>query len=862
MTYEEFLERKALSVPDRGYEIDESELNPILKPHQKAIVKWAVRKGRAAIFAAFGLGKTVMQLEAVRLILSRAGGKGLIVAPLGVRLEFMKDAAMLSIALKFVRSIDECGSDGLYITNYETVRDGKIDPRRFSVVSLDEAACLRGFGGTKIFRQMMGYFEGSGKYRFVATATPSPNDFIELLAYSAFLDVLDVAGAKTRFFKRNSEHADELTLMPSREQDFWLWCAGWAVFLQSPADLGHPDHGYTLPPLQVRWHEIPSDHADAGQEPSGQGRLLMNAAIGVTHAAKEKRRSLPARVGKLEELIQAQDHLLVGWNQFIVWCDLNDEQMAVDRLLSRIGVTFSSLYGNQGIDERENLMQEWRSRKTSAFVSKPIMYGAGVNLQQCSHAVFLGVGYKFFDFIQAVHRIYRFLQSSPVVIDIIYTEAEREIRRALEQKWQQHKELTANMTEIICKYGLGASALDTTQRKMAVERYEVAGNDWRLVHNDCIPETKSMADDSVDLIITSIPFSNQYEYSPSYRDMGCTESAEHFWQQMDYLIPELLRVLAPGRVAAIHVKDRITPSGLTGMGFQTVYPFSDDCQRHFSAAGFGFLGRKTIVTDVVRENNQTYRLGWTEQCKDGSRMGAGMPEYLMLFRKPPTDTSNGYADRPVVKDKAAYTRSRWQIDAHGFMRSDGNRMLMPEDLVGIPHERIFKMFRSWSTEQVYNFEQHVRLSESLEQCQECGHIHVGDRKCGQCPCKIAGSRLPATFMLLQPSSWHPDVWTDVARMRTLNMTQEAKGRDQHLCPMQFDIADRVITQFSMERETVYDPFSGLGTVLVRALKLGRKAIGCELSDLYFKDSVLYAKEAERHADTPTLFSMEEEALSA
>lgn len=862
MEYQEFLRRKALITPDRGLAVDDAEVNPILKPHQKAIVKWSVRKGRAAIFAAFGLGKTVMQLEAVRILADKESGRGLIVCPLGVRFEFMRDSAMLGIEAKFVRSIEECGETGIYLTNYETVRDGKLDPRQFSVVSLDEAACLRGFGGTKTFRQMMGYFEGSGKYRFVATATPSPNDFIELLAYSAFLDIMDVAGAKTRFFKRNSEHADDLTLMPSREQDFWLWCASWAVFLQAPSDLGFDDIGYVLPPLEVNWHEIPSDHSDAGQEPSGQGRLLSNAAIGVTHAAKEKRKSLVARVTKLEEIIQSTDHLLVGWEQFIVWCDLNDEQKAVDGMLNRLGVKFSSLYGNQDIDDREKLMQNWREKETAAFVSKAVMYGAGVNLQQCSHAVFLGVGYKFFDFIQAIHRIYRFLQTRTVRIDIIYTEAEREIRRTLEQKWEKHKELVTNMTEIIRKYGLGASALETIGRKMECERYEESGKTWKLIHNDSIPETAGMPENSVDLILTSIPFSNQYEYSPSFRDMGCTDSAEHFWSQMDYLIPELKRVLKPGRVAAIHVKDRITPSGLTGMGFQTVYPFSDDCQRHFSAAGFGFLGRKTIVTDVVRENNQTYRLGWTEQCKDGSRMGAGMPEYLMLFRKPPTDTSNGYADNPVVKSKAEYTRSRWQIDAHGFMRSDGNRQLTPQDFEGVPHERIFKMFRKFSLENVYDFERHVALSESLERCKECGHIHIGDRKCGQCSCKIAGSRLPATFMLLQPSSWHPDVWTDVARMRTLNMSQESKGRDMHLCPMQFDIADRVITQFSMEGETVYDPFAGLGTVPMRAVLLGRRGLGCELSDLYFADSVLYCKEAENKVATPSLFDLIEEESEA
>lgn len=896
--YEAFLRAKVLSMPDTGIVVQDDEINPILKPHQRAIVRWALKRGRAAIFASFGLGKSVMQLEILRLLIKHLGGRGLIVVPLGVRQEFMRDAEMLGIPLTFIRSNDEilkpwspcqtqcsmcsgefCAQHGadsckcevedrhfieprssIYITNYESVRDGKLDPRQFQVVTLDEAACLRGFGGTKTFRKLMSDFEGSGTYRFVATATPSPNDFIELLAYSAFLDVMDVSAAKTKFFKRNSEHADELTLMPSREEDFWLWCSTWAIFLQSPADLGFDATGYEMPEMHVSWHEVPSDHENAGMDPSGQGRLLRNAAIGLSAAAREKRDSLSRRIEKLRELVV--DDAFTG-DQFIIWCDLNDEQKVIDDFLTEAGISYSSLYGNQDIDEREDLMGQWKTKDTQAFVSKPIMYGAGVNLQQACHAIFLGVGYKFFDFIQAIHRIQRFLQKRPVRIDIIFTEAEREIRRSLEEKWEKHKELVANMTAIIRKYGLGSNALaDQAVRKMDVERLERRGENWVMVNNDCVPETGAMDADFAHLVLTSIPFSTQYEYSPSFRDFGHTESNDHFWAQMDFLIPNLFKILKPGRVAAIHVKDRITPSGMTGMGFQTVYPFSDDCIAHFIKHGFGFLARKTIVTDVVRENNQTYRLGWTEQCKDGSRMGAGMPEYLLLFRKPPTDTSNGYADNPVVKDKASYTRSRWQIDAHGFMRSNGDRLLAPEDLQGISHDRIFKLFRQDSMRNVYDFERHVQLSESLEVCQECGHIHSGDRRCAECECKIAGSRLPATFMLLQPQSWHSDVWTDITRMRTLNLNQSQSNREMHVCPLQLDLVDRVINQFSMPGEIVFDPFAGIGTVPMRAVSLGRKGYGVELAANYFVDAVGYAEEAERKASVPTLFGLMEDEEGA
>jgi hypothetical protein len=356
--------------------------------------------------------------------------------------------------------------------------------------------------------------------------------------------------------------------------------------------------------------------------------------------------------------------------------------------------------------------------------------------------------------------------------------------------------------------------------------------------------------------VTSIPFSSQYEYTPSYNDFGHSDDNAHFWQQMDFLTPNLLRVLQPGRVAAIHVKDRVAPGGLTGLGFQTLQPFHAEAIFHFMRHGFAFLGMKTIVTDVVRENNQTYRLGWSEQCKDGSRMGVGVPEYVLLFRKPPTDASTGYGDCPVTKEKpytefpngthgaydydggkivpgTGYSRARWQVDAHGFARSSGNRLLTPEEMLSLPHAEIFKRWRSESLETVYDFDRHVGLGELMER----------------------EKRLPATFMLMPPHSWHPDVWTDVARMRTLNMLQERKGQEMHLAPLQLDIVTRLIVQLSMPHEVVYDPFGGLMTVPYLAIQLGRRGLGVELNARYFADGARYCQEAELQRDVPTLFDL-------
>lgn len=212
-----------------------------------------------------------------------------------------------------------------------------------------------------------------------------------------------------------------------------------------------------------------------------------------------------------------------------------------------------------------------------------------------------------------------------------------------------------------------------------------------------------------------------------------------------------------------------------------------------------------------------------------------MPEYLLLFRKPQTDASKGYADQPVVKDKGAYSRSRWQVDAHGFARSSGNRCLKPEELATLEHNVIFKEFKQYSLNNVYDFEHHVKIGETLD---------------------VKG-KLPTSFMLLQPQSWDDNVWSDVTRMLTLNGSQWSKGKEMHLCPLQFDIVDRTITQFSNPGDVVLDPFSGIGTVPFRAIKLGRYGYGIELNPSYFLDGASYCKAAEEDVSMPSLFDITE-----
>lgn len=829
LAYEEFLAGKVRFDQAHGFPCDESDVNPILLPHQRAVVAWAVRGGRRALFEAFGLGKTVQQLEVLRLTLAAAGGRALVICPLGVRTEFAHDARMLGMEVpRFVRRNEELTGDGLYITNYESVRDGRLDPSQFTAVSLDEASILRSYG-SKTFQTFLKLF-GDVPYRFVATATPSPNRFKELIHYAGFLGIMDTGQALTRFFQRDSTQANNLTLYPHKEREFWLWLNTWAVFLQSPADLGFDATGYDLPPLTTTWHAVDVDHSTAAAERDGQGVLLRGGALDLQGASREKRRTLADRVGALAQI--ADDTRDDG--PIILWCHLNDEQKAIEDAMRERGITFSSIYGSLDPEEAERRLLAWKAGETHALIGKPVMLGSGMNLQRANRCVFVGIDRKFNYFIQAIHRIQRFGQTRACDAHVIYAESETEIKRDLTEKWGRHKELTNNMTDVIREYGLDTTGIVAAlERSMGVERVEVAGEGWTSVHNDTVDETARMADDQVDLIVTSIPFANHYEYTPSYNDFGHTDDNDHFWEQMDFLTPQLRRVLKPGRIYACHVKDRINFGNVTGAGIPTSSPFHAEAIFHAIKHGFDYLGMITVVTDVVRENNQTYRLSWSEQCKDATKMGVGSPEYILLFHKPQSDRSRGYADEPVTKSKADYTRARWQIDAHAFWRSSGDRLLTPEELIALPVEQRSRMFTAQTLNEVYDYQAHVRIGETLDE----------------------RGALPATFMSLAPGSADPYVWHDVNRMLTLNGQQRQRNLAMHVCPLQIDIVDRLINRFSNPGDLVFDPFGGLATVAVRALELGRAGRVHELNPGYFADGVNYLKAAEMERAMPSLFDL-------
>jgi DNA modification methylase len=827
MDYLDFLQAKMKLAENSGIDVSESDLIPQLLPHQKDIVIWALKGGRRALFESFGLGKTLQQLEICRILTSRIGGKALIVCPLGVKQEFKKDSLKFyGYDIPYVKTQQECeaSESSILITNYERVRDGNIIPSYFTVTTLDEASVLRSYGSLT-YQTFLNKFRGV-KYKYVCTATPSPNKYKELIHYAGYLEIMDTGQALTRFFKRDSTKANNLKLHPHKETEFWLWLNSWAVFVTKPSDLGYSDVGYDLPELRINYHCLNADHLSAGKDGDGQVKMFRDAALGLKDASREKRDSLPDRIIKMVELINEQPE-----RHAIIWHDLEAERHAIKKALPEA----VEVYGTQDLDIREQRIIDFSEGKYKYLATKPEISGQGCNFQYyCDRAIFLGIGYKFNDFIQAIHRIFRFQQQNICDIDIIYSESETEILRVLKEKWQQHNELVKQMTDIIKENGLNiVNAKQKLMRTIGITRKEEKGRNYTAILNDCVVETETMPENSIDLIHTSIPFSNHYEYTPTYNDFGHTDNNDHFFAQMDYLTPQLLRILRPGRVCAVHVKDRILFGNTTGDGMPTLDPFSDYTVMHFLKHGFRYFGRITIETDVVRENNQTYRLGWTEQCKDGSKMGVGCPEYVLLFRKLPTDTSRAYADNPVIKTKQNYTRGQWQIDARAKWNSSGDRFLTPEEIKQIPIDRVNKYFYEFMKDRVYDYDGHVGIAKQMDDID----------------------KLPATFQTLNIPARSFFVWDDINRMLTLNSAQSQKKLNMHICPLQFDIVDRIINRFSNIGDTVFDPFAGLFTVPFRAVKLGRKGIGTELNPESFNDGLFYLRKEEIDQNMPTLFNM-------
>lgn len=632
---------------------------------------------------------------------------------------------------------------------------------------------------------------------------------------------------------------------------------------------------YKLPELNIIPVCIDPEQKEIPTNKHGEQLLFSEGLSGFHSTHKEKKDSIHERLIECKKITDQFPN-----EKFILWHHREDERQELEKLYKN--TDSRSIFGGQKNDVKELNSIDFSENKFQYLLTKPEISGSGCNYQNTYNAIFVGINDKFNDFIQAIHRQYRFGQKMKVNVWVIFTNLEQKIYQNLLRKCKQHKELNDAMIEIVQKYGLNTNLIKSQMerqifengKKLTYDNIKLYNNDTVIVHND----KKEMPDNSVDLYVTSIPFGDHYEYSDNYNDFGHNHGNELFFQQLDFLIENMYRCLKPGRIACIHVKDRIRYSYQNGTSFTTISDFSgqavrvfekehikeeienlDKLIKYFENTGqskslidslkikkdslenkyknrFYLLGKITVTTDVVAENNQTYRLGWTEQCKDASKMGVGLPEYVLLFRKAPTSSDNAYADDPVNKEKTEYTKALWQLDAHAYERSSGDRFLTKEELASMDVKSIIKAWKKKNKTEIYDFLEHLRICEDMDEME----------------------KLSSTFMTLPVHSNNENVWTDVNRMNTLNAKQVSKKKEKHICPLQFDIIDRLINRYSKKGDVICDPFGGLNSVGYSALKLGRKAISIELNTDYFTDGLFYIKSLINDLNAPTLFDMLEE----
>ncbi len=635
MEYREFLESKRIVHSSEGLNIPKEKLSPLLFPWQQDITEFGLSKGKAAIFADCGLGKTPMQLEYAKEVHQHTRQDVLVLAPLAVAQQTTREAEKFDIPVNLCRDLQDV-KHGINITNYD--RLDKFNPRYFGGVVLDESSILKNYMG-KTKRAILNAFQGMS-YKLACTATPSPNDNMELLNHSEFLDVMTSSEALAIWFINNTMAAGSYRLKHHAVNDFWEWVSSWAISISKPSDLGYPDDGFILPPLNLNEVIIPVDQRDL----TG-AKLFRDIDMNATAFHREKRLTTEARAQATAEMTRAHN------DQILIWCDTNYE---ADELRRRIPEAVE-VRGSDSIDRKEQAALDFVDGKTRVLISKPTIFGYGLNFQHCHRSVFCGMNYSFELFYQAVRRLWRFGQLNPVDIHLVLGETEKHILDTVKSKQALYEEMKSNMvTAMIANHQKNTQGV---KYKMDYVRKEESGQNWTAICGDCVEEIRKIPDNSVHLPIFSPPFSNLYIYSDSYRDMGNVKNHEEFFINFEYLVPELYRITVPGRLCVVHCKNLQRFKGRDGAA--GIYDFRGDVIRSMEKFGWQYHSEVCIWTDPVREMQRTKAHGllYKQLRKDASYSRQGMAEYLAVFRKWPDD----YQDpEPVTHTKEDFPLEIWQ----------------------------------------------------------------------------------------------------------------------------------------------------------------------------------------------------------
>ena len=426
MNYDDFLHSKQRIPPACGFEMPKDRMNPMMFEWQKDITRWALRKGRAALFEDCGNGKTIQQLEFCKAVCEHTGMPSLIVAPLTVGEQTKREAEKFGYTAALCRTQKDV-QPGINVTNYEML--DHFDPDSFGGVVLDESSILKNCMG-KVRTQIIEMFRNV-PYRLSCTATPSPNDYMELGNQVEFLGIMSRTEMLATYFTHDGSDTSKWRLKGHAEDRFWEWVATWAVVLTCPGDLGYPNDGYILPELVMHEHLV---EASTSMDDS----LFGWVAKTLTERRDARRMSLRERCAKAAEIVSSEPE-----EQWVIWCDLNDESALLTSLIP--GAV--EVRGSDKPDDKAKSLRGFADGSVRYLVTKPSIAGFGMNWQNCHNMIFVGLSDSYEAMYQAIRRCYRFGQNDSVHVHIVTSAAEGAVKGNIERKEAQAELMKKNMVQ-------------------------------------------------------------------------------------------------------------------------------------------------------------------------------------------------------------------------------------------------------------------------------------------------------------------------------------------------------------------------------------------------------------------------------
>jgi DNA modification methylase len=635
--YIEFLERKKVRITESGFEVSDDSLNPHLFDFQRFIVKKALKAGKYAIFADCGLGKTLMQLEWARHVVEHTGKPVLILCPLAVAGQTIQEGVKFGIevekyfprlehnriAMEYEGENPPC----IFIANYDQLEN--IDASIFSGVVLDESSILKNYeGATK--NAVIEAFANT-PYKLACTATPSPNDFMELGNHAEFLNVMSRNEMLAMYFVHDGGETTKWRLKGHSEEIFWQWVAGWGVMLTKPSDIGFSATGYDLPALNFIEKQIVTPKRD-------NGTFFNDVAVSATDFNGELRLT---KVERLSEVIEIVNN---STENFIIWVKQNEE---ADYLRQHIPDAIE-VRGSDSPERKEGLLLGFGKNDYRVLITKAKIAQYGLNYQNCRNQIFASLDFSFESLYQAIRRSYRFGQKNEVNVYIITTDTMQNVIQAISTKQKQFEKMQQKMAQY------SKQNIETGNTVKIAREYETkSGYMWEARLGDCVQLIQEVPDESLDFSVFSPPFAELYTYSDELEDMGNSRDYNEFLMAFNYLTKELYRTIRSGRNVAIHCMDLPIQKGKHG--FIGLRDFSGLILKSMEDAGFIYHSRVTIWKNPVTEMQRTKALGLLHKQlkKDATMSRVGIPDYVLIFRK------DGDRDNPVSVDIPVDLWQKW-----------------------------------------------------------------------------------------------------------------------------------------------------------------------------------------------------------